>query len=282
MVGTLTASEEAQLSQTIEMFEVIVQSQPQDYQSLEILKEAYHKLGREEDLIRTSKRIAEAYVLMGQLSSAILEYESILQRHPEDPQVLAALSDLESRANTLNLPAPSSDNTEFFRPSPKDAAAKGAGASAQVRIEDGQSHMRKLFVDSKLIAMGDFEAHWPKQDLSVSPEGVIEPFIQVLADKNILPIEKSLRLIAEKQRLAYLPIERYELDVELIRSCPVDTLRRWCVLPLDRMSKSVLVATANPFNKQVVAELEQSIKQRLVWYLAAPAEIVRALRRVIR
>jgi len=41
MVGTLTASEEAQLQQTIEMFEVITQSQPQDYQSLEILKEAY-------------------------------------------------------------------------------------------------------------------------------------------------------------------------------------------------------------------------------------------------
>ena len=46
MVGSLTSSEEAQLAQTIEMFEVITQSQPQDYQSLEILKEAYVKLGK--------------------------------------------------------------------------------------------------------------------------------------------------------------------------------------------------------------------------------------------
>ena len=46
MVSTLSTSEEAQLAQTIEMFEVITQSQPQDYQSLEILKEAYAKLGR--------------------------------------------------------------------------------------------------------------------------------------------------------------------------------------------------------------------------------------------
>ena len=83
MVGSaLTASEEAQLTQTIEMFEVITQSQPQDYQSLEILKEAYHKLGRANDVISASKRIANAYVLMGQLSSAILEYESVLQRCP--------------------------------------------------------------------------------------------------------------------------------------------------------------------------------------------------------
>jgi len=74
MVGSLTSSEEAQLAQTIEMFEVITQTQPQDYQSLEILKEAYFKLGREQDVISTSKRIAQAYVTMGQLSSAILEY----------------------------------------------------------------------------------------------------------------------------------------------------------------------------------------------------------------
>src|SRR5712671_8027875 len=101
MVGTLTSGEEAQLAQTIEMFEVITQSQPQDYQSLEILKEAYFKLGREKDVVNTSKRIAQAYVQMGQLSSAILEYETILQRYPDDPDVQAALKQIESRANSF-------------------------------------------------------------------------------------------------------------------------------------------------------------------------------------
>src|SRR6516165_11713275 len=103
MSSTLTPSEEAQLAQTVEMFEVITQSQLLDYQSLEILKEAYTKLGREKDVIGTSKRIAQAYVQMGQLSSAILEYETILQRHPEDPDVQAALKQIESKAS--NFPA---------------------------------------------------------------------------------------------------------------------------------------------------------------------------------
>src|SRR5712671_988038 len=102
MATTLNPSEEAQLAQTIEMFEVITQSQPQDYQSLEILKEAYSKLGREKDVISTSKRIAEAYVGMGQLSSAILEYETILQRFPDDPDVQAALGEIESKANSIS------------------------------------------------------------------------------------------------------------------------------------------------------------------------------------
>src|ERR1043165_3605099 len=101
MASTLTQSEEAQLAQTVEMFEVITQSQPNDYQSLEILKEAYTKLGREKDVVGTSKRIAQAYVQMGQLSSAILEYETILQRYPEDAEVQKALRKIESKANNF-------------------------------------------------------------------------------------------------------------------------------------------------------------------------------------
>jgi len=281
MVGTLTSNEEAQLQQTIEMFEVITQSQPQDYQSLEILKEAYFKLGREEDVISASKRIAQAYVLMGQLSSAILEYESILQRHPEDADVLGALADLELKANSLNSqPA-------------GDAAAEGARAQAKSRartpdtkvstaVEDGRQMLHKLFVESKVIAQGDFDLCWVHQDLSTPPGKIVEPFIQNLADKNLLPMEKALKIISDKHRIAYLPLDKYDIDFELARAYPVQTLQRWCVLPFDRMSKSILVATANPFNKQAALELEQATKQRFLWYLAYPPDLVKALRKVIR
>src|SRR4026207_1992513 len=105
MPANLSANEEAQLLQTIEMFEVITVSQPMDYQSLEILKEAYSKLGREKDVVNTSKRIAEAYVQLGQLSSAILEYESILQRFPDDPDAKKALTAIENKANSFAVPA---------------------------------------------------------------------------------------------------------------------------------------------------------------------------------
>lgn len=65
MAGTLSPNEESQLALTIEMFGLITQSQPQDYQSLEILKEAYVKLGRDQDAVNTSRRIGQAYVQQG-------------------------------------------------------------------------------------------------------------------------------------------------------------------------------------------------------------------------
>src|SRR4051812_20361603 len=151
MPSTLTAGEEAQLGQTIEMFEVITQSQPSDYQSLEILKEAYLKLGRDDDVVRTSKRIAQAYVQMGQLSSAILEYETILQRFPDDPDVQKALRQIESKANNiaeqLSTVEPVALKAAPATPQPKaQKTAAAAVKAAPVRVDDGRHTLHKIFV----------------------------------------------------------------------------------------------------------------------------------------
>lgn len=295
MPTTLNEAEVAQLTQTIEMFEVITQSQPQDYQSLEILKEAYSKLGRDEDVIGTSKRIARAYVQMGQLSSAILEYETVLQRFPDDSDVKAALAEIESRASSFSVesidnlpPLPTSS------PSPSLAAAPGASAGStgtsfkRIRpvpvadVEDGRASMRKIFVDGKHITSADFDLCWNTPDVMGTPGDVIDPFIQLLSDKAIFPIEKSLRVLVDKCRLGLIPLERYDVDLELCRAFPAAVCRRWCVLPFDRMSKSVMVATANPFNAQAAKELSDATHNRILWYAAPPVEIVKNLRKAFR
>jgi hypothetical protein len=104
----------------------------------------------------------------------------------------------------------------------------------------------------------------------------------VLADKGGTPVEKSLRLISDKGRLGYLPLDKYDVDVEIARVFSVETCQRWCVLPFDRLSKSILVATANPFNRYATQEMEEATKQRLLWYLAPPLDIVKILRKVFR
>jgi hypothetical protein len=54
------------------------------------------------------------------------------------------------------------------------------------------------------------------------------------------------------------------------------------LLPFDRMSKAVLVATANPFNQQAAKELAGATTHRLLWYLASPADIISNLRKAFR
>jgi len=279
----LNPGEDAQLQQTIEMFEVIVQSQPGDTQSLEILKEAYSKLGREEDVINTSKRIAQAYLQQGQLSSAILEYETVLQRRPEDADVRAALKQIEDRASSAAAPSatdgttlPSVSETTLLR---RKAKARTAAAG---EVDDGRKSLYKIFVESKIITAGDFDLCWRNVDLTVAPPDVVEPFIQTLHEKGIYLIDKSLRLLSDKSRVAYLPLDRYDVDMDLARGFPAEVCRRWCVLPFDRMSKAILVATANPFNQQAAKELAEATTHRLLWYVTQPNDLLSNLRKAFR
>ncbi len=278
----LSPGEEAQLLQTIEMFEVIVQSQSSDTQSLEILKEAYSKLGREDDVINTSKRIAQGYLQQGQLSSAILEYETVLQRRPEDADVRAALRQIEDKASSavvqpandaVSLASVSSDTT---------ISRRKVRTTATEEVDDGRKTMYKIFVESKIITAGDFDLCWRNVDLTVVPADPVEPFIQTLHEKGILLIDKSLRLLSDKSRVAYLPLDRYDVEMDLARGFPSDVCRRWCVLPFDRMSKAILVATANPFNQQAAKELAEATTHRLLWYVTPPNDIVANLRKAFR
>jgi tetratricopeptide (TPR) repeat protein len=279
---TLNASEEAQLQQTIEMFEVIVQSQPTDCQSLEILKEAYTKLDREPDIVNTSKRIAQAYLQMGQLSSAILEYETVLQRRPNDTDVQLALKQIEDKANNVAVQQTAGvEPTALTSSSDTGRFKKKARASAE-EVDDGRKAMHKIFVEGRIINAGDFDLWWRSPDLTQPPADVIEPFINALSEKGVLPVEKSLKLLSDKSRLAYLPLDKYELDIELARGFPMPVCRRWCLLPFDRMSKGILVATANPFNQQAAKELAETTTNRLLWYLASPAELMQHIRKAFR
>jgi hypothetical protein len=278
---TLNPSEESQLKQTIEMFEVIVQSQPNDCQSLEILKEAYTKLSREEEVVKTSRRIAEAYTQMGQLSSAILEYETILQRRPNDSAAQAALKQIEEQAGHTQNRSKAIEPVALT-PNGEAVPSRKKARTAKEDIDDGRKSMHKIFVDSKVITEGDFEMCWRTPDVEEMQLDVVEPFIQTLGDKGILTVDKALKLISDKSHTSYLSFERYEIDIDLLRGFPADVCRRWCVAPFDRMSKTILVATANPFNQAAAKELADATSQRLLWYLTSPVELIKTIRKAFR
>jgi hypothetical protein len=215
----------------------------------------------------------------GQLSSAILEYETVLQRRPDDADVQSALQQIEDRANNMAEQANVVESASVSIPHPDTTKSHKKAHAAPAEIDDGCKTMRKIFVDGKIIKEGDFELCWRTVDMTVTTAEVVQPFIQSLAEKNILPVEKSLKLLADRSHTAFLALENYDVDIDLARGFPAETCRRWCVLPFDRMSKSILVATANPFNQQAVKDLAEATTHRLLWYLAPPADLMTNLRK---
>jgi hypothetical protein len=151
-----------------------------------------------------------------------------------------------------------------------------------VETDDGKATIRKIFVEGKLITDADFETYWPKVGAQDTPAKPVEPFVHQLAEKGLVALDKSLKVISDRSRVPYIPLGRYDLDVEMTRAYPRATCLRWCVLPFDRMSKSLLVGTANPFNKIAIAEMERAAKSRIIWYIVPPTELLKFLGKAFR
>jgi hypothetical protein len=283
MLGNLTPGEEAQLRQTIEMFEVITKEQPLDNQSLEILKEAYLKLGRTKDVVVTSKRLASAYVQLGQLSSALLEYETILQSKPDDSEVLAAMAEISKTAS----PSPGDSSQAGSSPSAPPTSDTSFGKkkplspTALASVDDGRDSMQRIFVDGRLASGAEFAECWTAS-AATPHERVTEPFVQILSQRGGLPVDKSLQAICGHSRTPFINLDRYDVDIELAKTFPREVCRRLCVLPMDKMSKAVFIATANPFNKRAEEELRQFSPYRVVWYLAMPNDLHRLIEKIYR
>src|SRR6185436_4179154 len=104
--------------------------------------------------------------LMGQLSSAILEYESIIQRFPEDADAQKALLELESKAKSLGdsaspLPEAAEPGALPGRPALK---RRGGRSAIPTDFDDGRDAMHKIFVEAKVIAAAHFEECWVRAD----------------------------------------------------------------------------------------------------------------------
>jgi hypothetical protein len=344
MNGALTAEEQAQIYQTIEMFEVITQSQCDDYQSLEILKEAYAKLGRSADALNVSKKLVEAYYLHGQYSSALMECEGILQQEPDSPDIIAILGELEAR---LNISSPAQDRTMVIdSPQPEAAhliplpTARATPTSPQPSgdaIAFGDQPQGETFsapngyliqspAQSGSIAL-DYEAQVgggsegglvrtisevakPTQRLLFENDGsealgrqliqlgvvesrALQPILERVARHNagiegmqmgaslilelsrhrLVNIEAVLTDFVTRARMAYVPLEYYEVDRQTARMLPPELSLHRLILPFDIISRTLLVALSNPLDAAGKKAVEQSVDFHVQWYLASPEAI---------
>jgi tetratricopeptide (TPR) repeat protein len=285
MATQISSEESQQLQRTIEMFEAITESQPDDYQSLEILKEAYNKLGRNEDGLRISKRLATAYIKLGQVSQAILEYEGIAQEFPNDPDARAALQELESKTtqspSTVAAPPLAEDSK---RKTPHAGGPAGAHSSSahRAKAEDGDRVLANVLIAEKLVTPQAVEPLLAQlKSLRANHEDDTQPLslAPLLVSEQIAKMDDVLLVMVSKSRLPFIPLDIYDVDRETARLLPQDICQQHCLVPFDLISRSALIATANPFDQAARKQVEAMLDYHVFWYVAHPGDIVLTLRR---
>lgn len=296
---TLSEEEHSQIVQTIEMFEVIIQTQPDDYQSLEILKEAYHKVGRTADSLKTSRRLAEAYFNSGSYTLAMQECEVILVKEPNAPEILAMLGDIETRlqaagqqiatgrVNGLTAPISTNGTNGLTHLRSQDGALMDLEKArhGQNLQDRGDDHLAKFLVMQQLFAEDEVEKaletvkHLNK-DLSGQALGA--SLLDKICHQDTEKLDAAISGLIDRTKFAFVPIEYYDVDRQIPRMLPDNLTLGRLFLPFDLISRTIMVACSNPFDAAGREAVQQSLDYTVTWYLARPSAIIKSLQDVYR
>lgn len=423
------------------MFETIVATSPDDPSTLEILKEAYWKIGRLSDAITTSKRLGSLYEGLGQLSPALAEYETIQRQLVENPEECKGLDDMlvaevelkvvELKEKLRNLhhqgasnphatialdfaaefdvaegaPLPTSPVQKAATPEKQDdfglggyttplkptAQAQPSSAPSTAPSAPGNSIAPLSFPGAAaLFNKGPSPAPPPPASPPPSPasggppsakEGAIpfklqetetpaaapstapagsspseapalantliatpatrlpntalrvsqpltldddgyEPLIKFIAQQHLVtpellnnaveqarqfnqgeaflnqkapaasllyelekagvPIAPLVSAIIDRTKFAYIPLEFYDIDRQIVRMLSEDLTLGRLIIPFDLLGRTLMVAIDNPFDAAARNAVQQSVDYPIQWHVAQPQVIQRILRSTYR
>ena len=115
----------------------------------------------------------------------------------------------------------------------------------------------------------------------VSPAEVISSFNLEIPGKSgkVLTEDAITEVIAEALGMEYLKIDPLKLDLEMVTSYVSRAFSlKHLIVPVGEKNGMVVVAVADPFNDEVIKDLEEMRKMRVMRILASRSDILKILR----
>ena len=97
--------------------------------------------------------------------------------------------------------------------------------------------------------------------------------------------DKSARVLSaliDRTKFAYVPLEYYDIDRQVVRMLPDSLTIHRLFVPFDLISRTIMVAVCNPFDAAAREAVQQSLDYTVAWYLAKPATIIKTLQDIYR
>ena len=291
----MATKEEEQIQQTIAMFEEAVRANPTDCQSLEILKEAYEKVGRRKESLQTMRQLADAYMQLAQYSSAMIEYAAILQEEPESSEIKELMRKAEEQMQeTLKHGAPrnmgsvQSARVGGLVETPATSQPSFPSLSMPVLGDDGNDPLAKFLIQHKLATVDAVHSALAKvrranKSRQISGEQEInDSLIGELVFSGVAELETLLGTIISRQKIAYIPLEHYDIDRQIVKMFPDQMTLGRLIVPFDLVSRTIMIATVNPLDASGKTAVQRMVDYHTQWYLCSPEALTKALRDAYR
>ena len=77
----------------------------------------------------------------------------------------------------------------------------------------------------------------------------------------------------------YLPLSNYEIAPDVLAVVPVNICKKYCLIPIDKIGKSITLAMANPLNLSALEDVELITNCMVQAFVSTAIDINAAIKR---
>jgi type IV pilus assembly protein PilB len=96
---------------------------------------------------------------------------------------------------------------------------------------------------------------------------------ELLVSMNFATEKDIAQALTCQYGFPYLPLGNYEVDQEVLSSLSKDICKKYILVPIDKIGKSLTLAMANPLNISAIEEVEQSSGCAVQVFVSTSTEI---------
>lgn len=102
-------------------------------------------------------------------------------------------------------------------------------------------------------------------------------FGEVLVRLGFATEENIAQALTSQYGFPYLPLANYEIDPDVIKTVPENVCRQFCLIPIDKIGKSLTLAMSNPINVQAAEDVELLTGCMVQVFVATTSDITRSI-----
>ena len=263
-----SAKFDSRLAEGVAYFEQMLEIMPEDRTTLEFLVVAYDMLGEHEKGQKALVSLAKLLLKENDLEAL----RGLLPRLRDSDYAPAKA--LHLKVSTLTAPAP-----DLTPERPKELTEDEKTALAAQEAVSSERNLLTLLKDAGIITESDFETFAMHLMLpSVEGRIFLISALQILKNENPSVYEKSVEYLADHFSTPPVPLSAFEPSAQHFKGYSERIMRLRGVVPFAKTGNIMLIATLNPADATLRAELESAGPCRL--YLANPADVEAALDKV--
>ncbi len=104
-------------------------------------------------------------------------------------------------------------------------------------------------------------------------------FGEVLVQLKFATEEDIAQALTCQYGFPYLPLANYEIDREVIGAIPENVCRQFCLIPVDKIGKSLTLAMADPLNQNAIDDVELITGSTVQAFVSTASDIKEAIAR---